>query len=228
MNPTSNPLPASRHVPLFAVAALFLWVSVVPVAAQSASTDPPRMTLGAALGVATPWHGDRDYLAGGWLGTVDFGVSPRLAFEVGAGGWHHGDTTVTEDVTLHGPEGVLGHIDRLTRRTTERVTGVGASWVVRAGRRVVFRAGGGPGLYVYRRVVERTTEGCVAENPASCAAATTTFTSARAGVQGLADVAFNGKGNVQPFVQVRVAVADVRDVASGHLSALGGVRVALW
>ena len=149
-------------------------------------------------------------------------------FEVGASGWHHGNTTVTDGITLQAPEGVLGHIDRLTQRATERVTGIGVSWLVRAGRRVVFRGGGGPGLYVYRRVVERTTEGCVAENPISCAPSTNTFTSARAGVQGLAEVAFNGEGHVQPFLQARVVVADVSDVASGHLGALGGVRVALW
>jgi hypothetical protein len=184
------------------------------------------MTLGAAAGLADPWHGDRDYLASGWLGTADFGVSRRLAFEVGVGGWLHRDTTVTEDITLQGPDGAIGHIDRLTRETNERVTGLGVSWLFRTGRRVVVRAGGGPGLYLYRRVVNRRLEGCVAPNATTCAASTSAFTSARAGVQGLADVSLNGEGRVQPFVQVRVVVADVRDAASGHTSALGGVRVA--
>lgn len=201
--------------------------------AQTAAAQPPppdrsRLAVEASAGMTRPWHGDLDFSALTWQAGVELPVSPRTGFLVDVSGWRHQDTDVTLDVPIQGPNGVIGHIDRLTRTTTHQVNGLGVSWVAKAGGRVVVRAGGGPGVYVHRRVVDRDVEGCAAPDPATCAASTTTRTSFAAGVQGLADLAFNGQGRVQPFVQARVAVTDLRDVASGQFSALAGLRLVGW
>lgn len=194
--------------------------------AQTPASDPPRITLGGAGGIANPWHGDRDYLATAWLGSVGVAVSPRATIEGHAGGWRHSVTTTRENVPLQGPDGVIGLVGRLTQTTTESVTGFGVSLLARAGRTVRFTAGGGPAFYTFRRRFDQSSEDCQASDPRLCNPVRQTFQSVRAGAQGLADVGFAASRLVHPFVQVRVEIPDLRDPASGHTSFLAGMRLA--
>jgi hypothetical protein len=183
-----------------------------------------RLSVAGALGAANPLHGDFSFTAPAWLGAVRIALSRRVAIDVGAAGWWHGETTARDNVPIFGPDGIIGRFGRLTTETTQRVTGYSLSILGHAGDRLTVAAGGGAGVYMYRRRLEQSSEGCEAPNPLTCQPIAQTFTSGRLGMQALADVTFAGH-RLQPFGQFRYELPDLGDAGSGQLIFLAGLRL---
>ncbi len=208
---------------LTTVAVLTAGLALAPRAAAQPS---PSWTVNVGAGVANPLHGDLDFLAGTWTAGVRVPLSSRVLVDASVSQWHRTLTDVRTNVPLLGPAGPIGLVDRLTQETRHRATGIAVSLLASGGDAVRVTAGGGAGVYTYHRRFRQTLEGCVAPNPLTCQGADTTFSSGRAGLQAIAEVA-SGRGRLRPFGQFRFDVPDLGDAGSASLSVFGGVQIVL-
>ena len=210
--------PRSRFV--VAVAAIVLGM-VGPAAAQA--PDDRRVSLGAAAGIATPFHGDFDFTATAWQADVRVATARHFGFSVFFEDWRHRNEQQIANQVISGPGGVLGRADLVTIRTEHQTRALGWSLLVRGSAgRLTVNGGGGVSYLRYSRDFSQTLTGC---EPASiCRDATSSFENNRfAGqVQASIDVAL--ASHVALMAQYRLFVP-VQDPGSGHATAVGGLRV---
>lgn len=189
---------------------------------------PPKLTLAAAGGLATPFHADFDFTAPDWEVSVRGSIVRHVAVEGFFEQWEHGKGNVLLDQAIQGPTGFLGRVARVEQRTTHRMRTAGVNVLATGGSsRISFFGGGGIGLLAYDRRFINTTSGCDAGTAQLCRSTENTFSSESFTVQGVAEVDVLVVRRVQVFGRY-VIVVPVSDPGFGHGSLVGGVRVALW
>jgi hypothetical protein len=205
----------------FSSAILAAWIlAAVPAAAQD--RDAPHVGLGAAVGVATPLHGDLDFTAGSWQADVRFDTARHFGFSVFFDEWRETEEQLRTDQAILGPVAVLGRADRVTTRTAHRTRALGWSLLARAtAARVTLGGGGGVSYLVYSRDFTQTMSGCVPETV--CRDFSQRFDNGRFAAQAQvgADVA------VAPHVAVTGQfrfLVPVQDPAGGYSAYTAGVR----
>src|SRR5262245_46857483 len=130
--------------PIVLLVALF-----APALAAAQTTDPPRLTIGAAGGLTNPLHGDLQFIAPSWDVSVRGQVASHLAIEGFMSRWRHTDETARIGVPLNGP-GVTGTVGELVIEDRDQVSMVGFSFepTFSVGR-VSVAAGGGPAVMIF-------------------------------------------------------------------------------
>jgi len=196
-------------------------MAAVPAAAQ----DPDRMhvSVGAAAGIAAPYHGDFDFTATSWQADVRVDTTRHFGFGVFLEEWRHSDERVLTDLPITGPSGPLGRVDRLVGRTDHRTRAVGWSLLARGTlARVTFSGGGGVSYLVYSRDSRQTLSGC---DPASlCRDTSNEFDNSSFAAQVQAGIDVEVAPHVAVMGQVR-ALVPMQDPGGGHNTIVGGVRV---
>jgi len=211
---------ASARIGLPALAVLFI-LAACPAAAQG--PDGRHVSVGAAAGLATPWHGDFDFTATAWQADVRFDTARHFGFGVFFEEWRHTGEAFFTNQTISGPNGSLGRVERITARTDHRTRALGWNLVARGtASRVTVSGGGGVSYLLYSRDFRQTMSGC---EPASlCRASGQEFNngSFAAQLQGGVDVGI--APHVAAMGQFR-AIFPIEDPGGGHHTIMGGIRV---
>jgi hypothetical protein len=214
-----KPCVSARTV-LSGLAALFV-LAAGPAAAQD--PDARRVSVGAAVGLATPLHGDFDFTGTAWQADVRFDTARHFGFGAFFEEWRHTEEDSFTDQTITGPNGPLGRVERTTARTDHRTRALGWNLIARGtASRVTVSGGGGVSYLLYSRDFRQTMSGC---EPASlCRDSSQGFDSSSfaAQVQGGVDV------GIAPHVAVMGqfrAIFPIDDPGSGHHTIMSGVRI---
>ena len=212
---------------IWRAAALAAATLATTIPAAAADGDLPRISGTFGVGVANPLHGDLSFNAFAWQTSVRVATSRHMVIEPFYGEWRHTTTRVISGVTIQGPGGVLGQVDRITQRTEETRPAVGfnvlGAW---SAGRVTVLAGGGPGVLLFRRHFTETLEGCHGAN-VRCTGVDNRFSSGSFDVQAVAGLDVTVASRFGVFGEFRLAVP-VEDIGSGQTSVVGGVRVRIW
>jgi hypothetical protein len=189
---------------------------------------PPKLTLAAGGGIASPFHADFDFSAPSWEVSLRGSIARHVAVEGFFEQWEHARGNVMLDQAIQGPSGLLGRVDRIEQRTAYRMRTAGVN-VLATGEseRVSVFGGGGIGLLAYDRRFTSTTTGCDAATAQLCRSTENTFSSESFTVQGVAEVDVAVVRRVQVFGRYAIVVP-VSDPGFGHGSLAGGIRVVLW
>jgi hypothetical protein len=204
-----------------ASAAVLVIAGVLPAPAQT--RDGLHVSLGAAAGVAAPFHGDFDFTATTWQADVRVDTTRHFGFDVFFEEWRHADERVQNDVTITGPTGLIGRVARLVARTEHTTRAVGWSLLGRGGvSRLTVTGGGGIGYLTYSRRSSQVLSGC--EPLALCRDTSSAFDNGAfaAQLQGGADVAI--VPHVAAMGQFR-AVFPIEDPGAGHSTLMAGLRI---
>ena len=133
---------------LVAVAVVLLFAG--PAAAQD--PDDRHISVGAAAGIATPFHADFEFTAISWQADVRVDTARDFGFSVFIEEWRHTDEEVFGRHSVSGPSGIIGHVDRVTTRTEYVTRTIGWSLL---GKNTMGRAtitgGGGVSYFLYTR-----------------------------------------------------------------------------
>jgi hypothetical protein len=195
-------------------------LTTVPAAAQD--PDARHVSVGAAAGVAMPFHGDFDFNAGSWQADVRVDTMRHFGFSVFFEQWRHTDEEVLADQTITGPSSVLGRADRIVLATEHRTRVAGWSFLGDGTvGRVTLNGGGGISYLRYSRDVSQTMSGC---SPATlCQDSSRQFDngSFAAQLQSGVDVAI--VRHVAAMGQFRMIVP-IDDPGGGHSTVMGGLR----
>lgn len=220
--PTSNTFRSRRAAHIVALTLLSLSLSRIGWAQPTAER---RITIGAAAGVAVPFHGDFDINAPAWQADVRIDTTRHFGFGFFIEEWRHADEDVYNNQTITGQSGALGRVDRITIRTVHRAYTLGWSALAR-GRlgRVAASAGGGLGFFVLTRDFSQTMTGC--EPTSLCRDTSSGYSNGSFAVhaQAGADIAMSARLSLMG--QFRL-VFPVQDPGSGHNSLMAGIRVGL-
>src|SRR5829696_1729181 len=103
-------------------------VAVLLAAERADAQDrAPRLTVAAAAGIASPFHGDFDFTAPSWEVSVRGATASHLAIEVFFEQWQHVDRRVLLNRDIQGPNGFLGRVARIEESTTYRMRTAGVN-----------------------------------------------------------------------------------------------------
>lgn len=189
---------------------------------------PPRLSIAAAGGVVTPFHGDFDFTAPSWELSARGSVARHVAVEVFFEQWQRSEGSVRLDQVIHGPTGLLGRVGRIEQRTTYRMRTAGFHFLGTGGSgRVSFFGGGGVGLLLYDRRSTSTATGCDTGAESLCRSIENTFSSNPFTLQGVAEVDVQVAPHLQVFGRYLLVVPE-DDPGFGHGTIMAGARVVLW
>jgi hypothetical protein len=190
-------------------------------------TEPPRVTLGGGGGIATPFHADFDFTAGEWQASVRVAMSEHLMLEGFVSAWRHSSSTERVNQLVSGPGGPIGRVGRIETVSQRTVRIVGANLLGRGtiGRVSVY-GGGGIGIWNMDRRYTQTSSGCEPAAQHLCNTFESPFSSGTLSAQALVglDVAITSR--VAAFGQFQIT-APAPDIAAGHGSVTGGIRLTL-
>ena len=205
-----------------------LAASVLAASTAAGQDVSPKLTIAAAGGIATPFHGDFDFTAPSWELSARGSIARHVAVEGFFEQWEHSEGTVLLDQAIHGPNGILGRVARIESRTTYRMRTAGFHVLGTGGTgRVSFFGGGGIGMIVYDRRFTNTTTGCGAGAEELCRTFENTFSSNPFTVQGAAEVDVTIVPRVQVFGRYLLVVPP-EDPGFGHGTFMAGARLVLW
>lgn len=196
-------------------------LAVHPASAQTG--DRLHVSVGAAAGVATPFHGDFDFTATSWQADVRVDTGRHVGFDVFLEEWRHADEQVFNNLTITGPTGLIGRVERLVGRTEHATRVVGWSLLARGAlSRMTFSGGGGVSYLIYSRDSTQALSGCDPES--LCRDTSREFNNGAfaAQIQGGTDVAI--LPHVALMGQFR-AVFPIEDPGAGHSTLMAGVRI---
>jgi hypothetical protein len=200
--------------------AVLLVLTFLPAAAARAQpVNPPRVSIGAGLGLALPFHGDLDFTPWAWDADVRIRLARRGLLEVAVGEWRHSESRVVENIQVTPPPGAIGRLEQTTSRA-QRMLQASLLFEGATGRLRVA-GGGGVGLLQLNRRTRTITTGCSPE--VSCGASTSAFTNAAPTTQVLGGVEVTLGGGVAVHGQARFIV-NLRDVGGSETRLTAGVR----
>ena len=202
---------------------------VVLAASTAAGQDvSPKLTIAAAGGIATPFHGNFDFTAPSWELSARGSIARHVAVEGFFEQWEHSEGIVLVDQAMHGPSGILGRVGRIESRTTYRMRTAGFHVLGTGGTgRVSFSGAAASDMLVYDRRFTNTTTGCDAGAAESCRTFENTFSSNPFTVQGVAEVDVTIVPRVQVFGRYLLVVPP-EDPGFGHGTLMAGARIVLW
>jgi hypothetical protein len=182
-----------------------------PASIEAQST--PKLAVSAGAGLSNPFHGDFDFTAPEWHVGLRATVAEHFVIEGFFEQWRHTSDEVFAPVTT---------------RTVHDTKVVGFNALVRAAfDRVTLTAGGGPSSLVYNRRFTQTRTDCDSTSSASCREFENRFSNNSFSVQGVAGLEVAITSFVAAFGQVQFVIPTV-DVAGGHSTVVGGVRLRVW
>ena len=185
--------------------------------AQAAET--PRVSVGAGVGFATPFHADLDFTARAWEADVRLAMSRHLLLEVAAGDWRHGESIVRQDIPVTPGGGVIGRFEETTTRV-QRSVSTNVLFTSARGR-VRMTTGGGAGFVQFTRQSRQLTSECTPQvqcGPFESSVSNLTF---GAQIAGGAEVGL--AGGVALYGQMRLVVP-VSDPGGSDLRVTTGLR----
>ena len=194
-------------------------------AAPAAAQDPDRrhVSVGAAAGIAAPYHGDFEFTATAWQADLRVDTKRHFGFGVFFEEWRHSDERVLTDQAITGPDGPLGRVDRIVITTDHRTRVLGWNLLARGtAARVTFSGGGGVSYLLYSRDFQQTLSGC---DPALlCRDTSNEFDNSSFAAQVHAGIDVEVAPHVAVMGQFR-ALFPMQDPGGGHNTIVGGVRV---
>ena len=203
------------------VAAAVALLAAVPAAAQD--PDQRHVSVGAAAGVAFPFHGDFDFNATSWQADVRVDTARHFGFSVFLEEWRHTDEETLANQTITRPSGPLGRADRIVIATQHRTRVAGWSFLGRGNvGRVTLNGGGGVSYLLYSRDFSQTMSGCSPETLCRDNRLEFDNGSFAAQLQGGVDVAI--ARHVAAMGQFRMVVP-IDDPGGGYSTVMGGLRV---
>ena len=211
---------ASARLVLPAIAVLLVLVAC-PASAQD--PDGRYVSVGAAVGLATPLHGDFDFTGTGWQADVRLDTARYFGFGVFFEEWRHTEEQLFTGQTISGPNGPLGRVERTTTRTDHRTRALGWNLIARGtASRVTVSGGGGVSYLLYSRDFRQTMSGC--EPAPLCRDSGHKFNNSSFAVQLQGGVDVRISPHVAVMGQFR-AIFPITDPGGGHHTIMGGVRV---
>jgi hypothetical protein len=198
---------------------LLVALVLLPAAAWAQSADPPRVSVGAGVGLAFPLHGDFDFTPWAWEADVRVALSRRGVLEVAAGEWRHSESRVVHDIQVTPPPGTIGRFEQATGRT-QRMLQANLLFQGATGRLHVT-AGGGVGLLQFQRRTRIVTSGC--SPGALCGTTEYTFTNASGTAQAVAGLEVAIASGLTAYGQARF-IANIRDVGGSETRLTAGLR----
>jgi hypothetical protein len=208
------------------IAAVAGLVLAIAPAATAQAPEPPRVSATFGAGIANPLHGDLSYIAPAWQTSIRVAVAPHLIIEGAYGEWRHTETREITNVTMQGPFGPVGQVDRISIRSEETRPSIGFNFLgAWSSGPVTVTAGGGPGVMLFRSHFTQTLEGCHGNVP--CSNTDNRHNSGAFSVQAVAGMDVTVSSRLGVFGEFRFAVP-IEDAGSGQLAAVGGVRVRIF
>ena len=200
---------------------LIVALAAVPAAAED--PDPRHISLGAAAGIATPFHGDFDFTGASWHVDIRIDTARHFGLGVFYENWRHTDEEVFSDQTIVGPTGPRGRADRITTRTEHQTRALGWNLLARGrARRVTVSGGGGVSYLAHSRDFSQTMTGCM---PATvCRDSSNQFDNSSFATQLQAGVDVDVAPHVAVMGQFRLLVP-IQDPGGGHNTFVGGIRL---
>ena len=200
----------------------------VAVPTRAWAQSAPKLAISAAAGLSNPLHGDFDFTAPEWQISLRTAVSDHFLLEGFLDEWRHTTDEVFENQTLFDPNGIIGRAGRVTTRTVHATKVVGFNALARATvDRVTLTAGGGPGFWLYDRRYSQTVTDCQSSLPTSCRDSANRFSNSSFSVQGVAGLEVAITSRLAAFGQFQFMAPTV-DLAGGHVTVGGGVRLRIW
>jgi len=182
--------------------ALVLTAAMPAVSTAQSAVPATRMSVGAGVGVAVPFHGDFNFTPVTWDADVRLPMSERLLVELAVGDWRRSDAEVRTNLPTTSPPGVIGRLEQATSNV-QRTWQVNALLAASLGR-VRMTGGGGVGLLQYERRTETTTEDCSAG--VSCGTFVSTFSNVSVAVQAVGGAEVHVSRAVAIYGQARFVV----------------------
>lgn len=208
------------HIHGWAPWVLIAGLVMLPVAAAAQDEPaPPRVSVGVGVGVAFPFHGDFDFTPWAWDGDVRVALSSRVLLEGALGEWRHSRTTVTTNVPVTPPPGVIGRIEQMASHV-QRAWQVNLLATGAAGR-LRMSGGGGVGLLQHDRRTQTIASDCTPG--ASCGTFESSTSNVTGAVQGVGGVEARIADGLALFGQARLIVP-VRDLGASDFRITAGVR----
>jgi hypothetical protein len=207
---------------MYARCVVLVVFALVPAAAAAQSTDAPRVSIGAGAGVVFPYHGDFDFTPWAWDADFRVAMARRMVLEIATGEWRHSATSITENIVLTPPPGVVGRLERTTRQAG-RMLQVNVLFSGATGR-VRVNAGGGIGLLQHQRRTQAITSNCSAGVPCGSSAWDFSRTAGTAQAVGGLEVGLGGGFAAQGHARFIVAMTDP---GGSELRVTAGVRWSL-
>jgi hypothetical protein len=207
------------------VAGLLLVLIASPAVANAQILEPPRFTIGGAVGVSNPLHGDLQFLAPSWDVSVRGRVAPAVSIEGFMSRWRHTTESVRTGVPISGPSGLLGRVEEVAIASGTEVSMLGFTFLPTFSRgRVTIAGGGGPALMIFHSDYTQRFSGCT---PVSlCSDYENHRSNGTFAVQFVGSVDVRLASRLTTFVQVRAGIP-TEDPGSGHVAATVGLRLVL-
>lgn len=138
---------------------LLAMLALFPRAAAAQYTDEaPRVSAGAGLGIAVPYHGDFDFTPWAWDADVRIRMSRRVMLEVAVGEWRHEQTDVYAEIPYGVGQGRIGQLETSTSRQMQMAQ---VNVLARLGSaRIAAVLGGGAGILNHERQTRSLSTGC--------------------------------------------------------------------
>jgi hypothetical protein len=197
-------------------------------AAAQPAPPPSRFAVGFNGGWAVPAGAFEIDPLGQWEVTLRGTMTPHVVVEGFFSDWGRTKRTLHTDVDLQGPNGFLGHVDRIEESLDQRLQTIGVN-VERAFQldRATLSTGGGIGAMMYSKRFSQTTSGCDPAVATACRSYSNPFSNSSMTGQGVVDL------DVTITRRVHVSgrwllVVPFQDPAYLHTAAGGGVRIVLW
>ena len=198
------------------------------IAQQARAQSLMQVSAAAGAGVATQSYGELNFdRAPAWDVSVRLKTGPHLAFEGLFDQWREEQQAVHLDQLLTGPDGPLGHVDRIDERRIYRMQTIGVN-VLATGTsgRLTVSGGGGAGLVLYHRTFAQNGSGCEARVASACAGFSNSFSSDSVGGLGTADLDVAVTRRIRVFGRYDLIVP-LQEPGFMHSTFAAGVRVVL-
>jgi hypothetical protein len=199
-----------------------LWL--LPAAAAAQDGEPPLVSVAAGAGRAFPFHSDFSFNAFAWQASARVRTARHFLMEGTYEQWRHTTERTFRNITLQGPNGVIGRVDEIRTEDTDTVTYAGLNLLgTGAIGRARISGGAGAGAMIFGSRFRQTLIGCTSSQPETCGEFTSRHDNYGFGLQALGELDVSIVPTLSAFARFTLA-GPIEDPGAGHTALVGGVR----